>query len=319
MKILVAGEINCDVILQGYHAFPELGKEVLVNDCLLTLGSASLICAAGLARLGDEVAFLGKVGRDYWGEFCLARMREIGIDVSRVIVVPGLKTGITVSISSRVDRALVTHLGAITELRGGDIPDSALAGFDHLHVSSFFLQEGLRPAVPDLFARATARGLTTSLDPGFDPSEKWDGDLAAALARCDVFLPNEVELAGAGRSPDPVKALGALANGRTLTAAKLGREGAMALDGGQPVRVPAFPVEVVDTTGAGDSFNAGFLHAWLRRMPLVECLRYGAACGALSTRGMGGTTTQAAEEDVRAMLGGQATRPASAGCSSPAR
>lgn len=303
MKILVAGEINVDVILQGYHSFPELGKEVLVDDSVLTLGSASLICAVGLARLGNQVAFLGKVGPDYWGDFCLARMHDAGIDVSRVIVDPATKTGITVSISSRVDRALVTHLGAIMELRGADIPDSALAGFDHLHVSSFFLQEGLRPAIPDLFARATGRRLTTSLDPGFDPSEKWDSDLAAALAACDVFLPNEVELAGAGRSQNPLEALRALANGRTLTAAKLGREGAMALDRGEPVQIPAFPVQVVDTTGAGDSFNAGFLHAWLRKMPLAECLRYGAACGALSTRGMGGTATQATAEEVRAMLG----------------
>jgi sugar/nucleoside kinase (ribokinase family) len=291
-KVLFAGEINVDLVLQGYTEFPVPGKEVLVRDFAMVLGSATAIMAMGLARLGRPVAFVGRVGEDVWGRYCLEDMAGRGIDLSRVVRDGSLKTGVTVSITHPGDRALVTYLGAIRALTGRDVPDAALAGLDHLHVSSFFFQEGLRPDLPDLFARAHRAGLTTSLDTGFDPGETWDGGLRETLREADLFFPNEVELRALTGRDDPREGLRALAGGRTRVVAKLGRDGAMALDGDEIVHVPAFPVEVVDTTGAGDSFNAGFLHRWLDGAPLAECLRLGAACGALSTRGLGGTASQ---------------------------
>ncbi len=306
MKILVAGEINVDLIMQGYRAFPELGREVLVEDSLLTLGSASAICAVGLARLGERVAFVGKAGFDTWGDFCLAALCAAGVDVTRVIRGRELKTGITVSITGPRDRALVTHLGAIGELAPEDLPDTMFEGFDHLHVSSFFMQEKLRTGCAALFARARARGLTTSLDPGCDPAGRWESGLPDAVREADVFFPNEVELRGAAGVDDPVEALRRLENGRTLVVAKLGPHGAMALRDGVPVKAPAPKVQPVDTTGAGDSFNAGFLHRWLAGAPLEDALRFGAVCGALSTLGAGGTGSQPdsrrAEEFLEAWL-----------------
>jgi sugar/nucleoside kinase (ribokinase family) len=177
-----------------------------------------------------------------------------------------------------------------------------MAGCDHLHASSFFLQEGLRPGLPDLFARARRAGLTTSLDTGFDPSGRWDGGLRETLRETDLFFPNEVELEALTGSTDPAEGLRRLANGRTCVAAKLGKNGAMTLDGEKAVHVPAYPVETVDTTGAGDSFNAGFLHRWLAGAPLAECLRLGAACGALSTLGLGGTAAQPTLEEAEALV-----------------
>jgi sugar/nucleoside kinase (ribokinase family) len=179
---------------------------------------------------------------------------------------------------------------------------AAFAGFDHLHVSSYFLQEGLRPGIRGLFARARAAGLTTSLDPGFDPSERWEADIVAALAETDLFLPNEVEVTAITRRFNVVDALRQLENGRTRVIAKLGPQGCMTLDGGQPLAVPAFRIDPVDTTGAGDSFDAGFLHAWLRGMPVLESLRWGAACGSLSTRGLGGTGRQADSAEVERLV-----------------
>ena len=202
-KVLVAGEINPDLILQGYHSFPEPGKEVLVDDFVMALGSASAICAMGLARLGRPVAFVGKVGDDPWGEYCLSIMAGAAIDVSRVRRDPALKTGVTVSISSPRDRALVSFVGAMAALTGTDLADAVFAGFGHLHVSSFYLQAGLRPALRDVFARARRAGLTTSLDPGFDPTERWGPDLLDVLQEVDVFLPNEVELFALSGLSDP--------------------------------------------------------------------------------------------------------------------
>ncbi|MFI5006614.1 MAG: carbohydrate kinase family protein [Solirubrobacterales bacterium] len=301
-KVLVAGELNVDIMLQGYHSFPEPGKEVLVDDCLMVLGSASAICAMGLLKLGDPVAFLGKVGDDAWGRFCVECLAERGADVSRVVRDPGIKTGVTVAITSPRDRALVSFLGSIAALGADDVHDAAFAGFHHLHVSSYYLQEKLRPGLRNLFTRARRLGLTTSLDPGFDPSETWAPDLVETLQEVDVFFPNEVELRGLTGADDPAEALRRLENGHTRTVAKLGKGGAATLDGGQLVRVPAFPIEPLDTTGAGDSFNAGFLHAWLLGASSLEALRLGAACGALSTRGLGGTARQADLAEAQAFM-----------------
>jgi sugar/nucleoside kinase (ribokinase family) len=301
-RILVAGEINADLICQGYREFATPGKEVLVDDFAMTLGSASAICAAGLAKLGNSTAFVGKVGADLWGDYCVDFLARLGVDVSRVRKSLEWKTGVTISISSAKDRALVTYLGAITALTEQDIPDAMLRDFDHLHVSSFFLQEGLRPGLATLFGRATDLGLSTSLDTGFDPAEAWGEDLHTVLAVTDVFLPNEVELAAISGHQQTHDALRALRNGRTVTAAKLGAKGAAALVDGLLLEAPPIPVTPIDTTGAGDTFNAGFLHAWLRGMPVEQCLRAGAFTGGKSTEAIGGTAGQPDAEALLAWL-----------------
>jgi len=301
-RVLVAGEINVDLILKASGALPALGKEILVDDAVLTLGSASAICAVGLARLGTPVSFVGKVGADPWGDFCLDTMRAAGIDTAGVIRDAALKTGLTVSFTLPRDRALVSYLGAIGALREADVGDSVLRSAAHLHVSSFFLQEGLRPGCRALFARAHAAGLTTSLDPGFDPRERWGADIVDALREVDVFFPNEVELSAISGTADVSEALRRLDNGRTRIVAKLGAQGALTLDEGRPLAVPAFATVPVDTTGAGDSFDAGFLHAWLEGRPLRECLLWGAACGSLSTRALGGTGHQADHAEAERLV-----------------
>ena len=199
----------------------------------------------------------------------------------------------------------MTYLGAIAALRAEDLPEGALGGYGHLHVSAYFLQDALRPGLRDLFAAARGTGLTTSLDTGYDPSEKWSRDLIDTLREVDVFLPNEVEIQGITGCRDVEEGLRALENGHTLVVGKLGAQGCMVRDERKLLKVSAFPVRVVDTTGAGDSLNAGFLHAWLQRRPLEDCLRFGAACGALSTRGLGGTATQPSEEEAEKFIHAQ--------------
>jgi sugar/nucleoside kinase (ribokinase family) len=162
----------------------------------------------------------------------------------------------------------------------------------------------LRPGLKSLLARARENGLTTSVDPGFDPDEAWGRDLIDTLNEADVFLPNEVELAAISRKENRIEALRSLENGRTLTVAKLGGDGCIAIQNGEIVSVPAFPITPVDTTGAGDTFNAGFLHAWLKGTDVREAMRFGAACGALSTLGLGGTTSQPTESQAREFIAG---------------
>jgi sugar/nucleoside kinase (ribokinase family) len=301
-RVLVAGDVNVDVILKNAQAFPALGKEVVVDDCELALGGASAICAHGLARLGNAVSFATRLGDDAWADFCLSRLAAARVDVSPVVRDPKLKTGTTVSLTSCKDRALVTFAGSTASLRGRDIPDELLRGFSHLHVSSYYLQAGLRSECRELFTRATNLRLTTSIDCGFDPSEKWSTELLDTLIETDLFFPNEVELRGVTGVADPCAALAMLENGRTRTIVKLGARGCATLDRGTIVHVPAFQIEAVDTTGSGDSFDAGFLHGFLGAKPLLECLMLATACGALSTLGLGGTTTQPDAEQLIAFL-----------------
>jgi sugar/nucleoside kinase (ribokinase family) len=303
-RILVVGEINVDFVFKGCRALPMPGKEVLADDFVMTPGSSSMICAMGLAKLGNHVAFHGRLGTDASGEFCLRALHDAGIDTSSLRPDASLRTGVTASLSTPQDRALVTFAGAIAEMRADEVRDEWLRKADHLHVSSYYLQKALRSGCRRLFERATALGLTTSLDPGFDPEQKWEGDVLETLQYVDVFLPNEQELEAITGRSDLDEALAAVQNGRTRTVVKRGSEGCSSLDGGR-MDVPAYAVDAIDSTGAGDSFDAGFLHAWLRKRSWLDCMRWGSACGSLSTRGIGGTTAQATADQALAVVTGK--------------
>lgn len=292
MKVLVAGDLNADLIFSGISSLPEPGREVLANDFSLELGSSSAICAAGLARLGTSVALLGKAGNDNLGRFCLDELTRMGVDLRLVRIEPGLKTGITASFSSE-DRALVTFPGAIAELTASEISSQMLAGFNHLHISSYYLLRALQPGLAEVCRMAKALGLTVSLDPGYDPSDEWSSTLWDALANCDVLFVNELELAALSGSSDVVEGLHAIGKLAGIVAAKLGKRGSAALAAGRLYTAEPIEVEAIDTTGAGDSFDAGFLHLWLRGFQLESCLQCASICGGLSTRKLGGCASQA--------------------------
>jgi sugar/nucleoside kinase (ribokinase family) len=188
-----------------------------------------------------------------------------------------------------------------------------LARARHIHSGCYFLQDASRDRLPAFFAAARARGITTSFDTNWDPSGHWDGGVADMLRSCDVFLPNEAEACRIARMVDVEDAARELArigavdrpDGGPVVAVKRGPRGALAAGpDGRLVTVPALPVDPVDTTGAGDSFNAGFLRAWLDGGSLVDALRLGAVCGALSTLRAGGVDGQPTHAEATAALDG---------------
>ena len=290
--ILVAGEINPDLILSG-NVSPEFGQvEKLVDSADLTVGSSSAIFACGAARLGLKVAFTGICGADIFGRFMLDELFKGGVDVSGVIIDPLLPTGLSIILNGPLgDRAILTHPGTISRLRAEQVTSERLQAARHLHVASYFLQTALQPGLPDLFQRAHALGLSTSLDSNWDPSGEWRGfdDL---LGRVDVFLPNEKEALAISHLPDTGAAARALARKSRLVAVKQGGGGALACTGDTLIRAPALQVQIVDTVGAGDSFDAGFLHGFLNGWSLEKTLSLAATCGSLSTRRPGGTAAQ---------------------------
>jgi sugar/nucleoside kinase (ribokinase family) len=314
MKVLVVGDLNADLIFSGITSPPQPGWEVLADDFSLELGSSSAICAAGLARLGTPVALLGKAGDDTLGRFCMDELTRLGVDIGLVRVEPGLKTGITASFSSE-DRALVTFPGAIAELTADEISRPMLSGFTHLHVSSYYLQRALQPGLAGLCKAAKQMGLTVSLDPGHDPSGEWSHALWDAFSNCDVLFLNEVELAALAGCSDVIEGLKAMSNGPSIVVAKLGKSGCAALAGGRLYTAGPIEVDATDTTGAGDSFNAGFLHLWLRVVPLEDCLQCGSICGGLSTRRLGGCASQASWQEVEQRMQLSKTYPSSNGSS----
>jgi sugar/nucleoside kinase (ribokinase family) len=289
--ILVAGEINPDLILTG-DVEPAFGQvEKLVEGASLTIGSSSAIFACGAARLGLKVAFIGVCGEDVFGRFMLDEMQRAGLDVSPVIIREDGQTGLSVILNRRADRAILTHAGLMASLRAGDVTDELLGQARHLHVASYFLQKGLQPGLPGLFARARSLGLTTSLDTNYDPSGRWDS-FDELLAMTQVLIVNEREalsLAGASEVQLAASQLGARVE--TL-AVKLGAAGAMGVRSGKNISVPSPTVKVVDSVGAGDSFDAGFIYGYLNHWDLSKSLRLGCACGALSTQKAGGTAAQ---------------------------
>ena len=292
-KILVIGELNADLLASGLAQPPTPGREILADDFAMVLGSASAIFACGAARLGHRVTFVSRVGDDYFGRFCCAELRRHGIGTRHVTRDPRTRTGVTMVLSTPQDRALVTHLGAIAELAAQHVPAHIWRGHKHLHLTSYFLQTALRPSFPHLLEQARAHGLTTSFDPNSAPDGVWPAEIWDTIAQADTLFLNEPEALELTGTRDAHAALEFLAQRAARTVViKRGAHGAIARRGNETATVPAFPVAVKDTTGAGDSFAAGFVHALMQGLTLYECLFYGNACGALATQAAGGTAGQ---------------------------
>jgi ribokinase len=326
LDLLVVGDANPDLIVRGGDIVPAFGqREQIVDEAALVLGGSGSIMASGAARLGLGVAMAACVGDDALGRFTLDALAAAGVETGAVQVLAGVPTGLSVALARVDDRAILTARGALAALDPAAVPDELLARARHVHIASPFLQPLLREGLAELVARAHAAGATVSLDTGWDPEDRWDVDFSTV----DVLLPNAeeaVRLAGAGsagrasapppetasdlRSParlfpeaatDARPAGAALAGLGPVVAVKLGPAGALGFAGEEVVSVAAPTVAAVDSTGAGDAFDAGFLLGWLDGLGLADALALGCACGALSTRALGGTAGQPDRTEVEAL------------------
>jgi sugar/nucleoside kinase (ribokinase family) len=289
--VLVIGELNVDLILNRIDSFPEMGKEKLARQMELTLGSSSAIFASNLSSLGARVSFLGKLGKDVFGELIIQSLKEKGVHTDFIVHSSAAKTGATIVLNFAEDRAMVTHPGAMEDLALRDISDAYYKQARHLHVSSYFLQPGLKKDIVTIFKRAKNLGLTTSFDPQWDPHEKWDLDLEQVLPFVDVLLPNEQEILHLTRKPDLPSALDAVKFNPNMLIIKRGNQGSLASWNGKQVQQePFLNQHVVDAIGAGDSFNAGFIFKFIQKRPVEECLLFGNLMGAVNTTAAGGTT-----------------------------
>ena len=289
LDIAIAGEINFDLILYGLPEQMPTERELLASAFSMTLGSSSAIVAHNLAALGSRVGFITKVGGDELGRMAVERLSASGVDLSRIVRAKGSGSGVTVILPHERDRHMFTYLGTISDLRFEELDFEYLTSARHFHMSSLFLQRALSAQVPELFRRMKSAGLTTSLDTNDDPDDRWEGGLEATLPHVDILLPNEREAMKIARADDLETAVARLSARVKTLVVKLGSRGAMAIQGGQRFTAPAMNVKVIDPVGAGDSFDAGFLHKFVQGADLQTCLAFGNRCGAFSTTASGGT------------------------------
>jgi len=301
-EVLAVGEINVDLILAGLPRVPQFGTELLASAMSMHLGGATANFSVFARRLGLRTAFVTHLGQDLFGDFLLEQLRRYDLPLEFVHRDEQLATGLTVSLSGEKDRAFVTHLGTINSVQAADVPDDLLAQCRHLHVSSFFLQSKLGEGLADLFTRARAAGLTISLDPGYDPSGRWNSGLSDVLPLTDVFLPNEIEVQQITQAERLEGGAKELAQQVNLVVVKLGPQGCLAVWGDELIHAPAYSVTVADTTCCGDAFNAGFLQAWLESLPLTECLARGNAVGALIATAPGSAAALLSEEAITGLM-----------------
>jgi sugar/nucleoside kinase (ribokinase family) len=287
--IAIAGELNLDLILYGLPTEMETERELLATDFQATLGSSSAIVAHNAATLGARVAFTTLIGGDDFGLFALEKLRGAGVDSSHVRRHKSIGTGITLLLPHGDQRHILTFPGTIAELTTADLDFDFLIQARHFHLSSLYLQRGLHAGLPEFLRRLKQEGLTVSLDTNDDPDDRWGSPLEQVLPYVDVFLPNEDEMCRMTRSSDLDDAVRALPVKPPSIVVKRGSKGARIYQCGQAMDVAPLTVVPKDTIGAGDSFDAGFLRAYLLSRDIVTCARAGNVTGALSTQASGGT------------------------------
>jgi sugar/nucleoside kinase (ribokinase family) len=287
--VSVIGELNLDLILSGLPPELVLEHEHLAQALSITLGSSSAIFAYNLASLGNKVGFSSCIGSDPFGEICLKRLGESGVDLSRVRRMQNKTTGLSVILPQRKQRYILTYPGTMYEMGEKDLDLSYVFNAKHLHVSSYFLQKGMRASLIDIFRRAKEAGLTTSLDTNDDPENRWSTEIQLLLKYTDILLPNEREACKLAHAEKVEQAAEVLSQKVPVVAIKRGSQGALARVAKESFS--AFPpvVDVADHVGAGDSFDAGFVHKFIRGAKMEECLKFGNVAGALSVTRPGGT------------------------------
>ena len=285
---LVTGDANVDLLVEGVTIL-ETGTERLASNLTLVLGGSSAITAFNLSRLGARVCFVGVIGRDLFGRFVEEKLTSGGVNLSGLRKTDEERTGVTIWHTSQGKRAGVTYPGTIAMLERKDLSGELLKSARHLHLGAYFLQTRLHPDAPELFARAKDLGLTTSVDCNYDPHERWDSNLRAVLRHTDLFFPNEDEAIKLTGKLSAVAAARDLAHLAQTVVVKRGADGAWIATRTAEFAVPAIPTQVVDTTGAGDSFNAGFLAEFIKGGQLQACAEAGVLAGSRNVREVGGT------------------------------
>jgi ribokinase len=282
------GDINVDIITSNITDYPPKDAQIIIEDLHLTSGGCSANFAKASAVLGRKTRLIGKIGDDLFGN--LVRKSLGSVDNLDLCIIPGGRTSVTLAITFKdKSRSFLTFPGANSDFSVKDIDYSLIEG-KYVHIASFFLQ-GLREDTKKILDYAHKKGMIASFDTGFDPLgwSKADASLVRrTLKDVDIFFPNLAEAQAITKSKNQKDIIDELLSlGPSIVALKLGSKGAWIATEKEKIFIPAFRVKAIDTTGAGDVFAAGYIHAHSRGWDQKKCGMFASAAAALKTQGYG--------------------------------
>ncbi|MDW7675220.1 MAG: carbohydrate kinase family protein [Bacillota bacterium] len=286
LDIIVAGDVNLDIIPSSFNGVPKMGQELFVDSMAVTIGGSAANTAIGLAKLGLKVALFSVVSDDQFGRYIMEELEGAGVSTSLMEVTSEANTGISICLTSGKDRAFISYMGNNNLYQPEKLLEKKL-NTRHIHVAGFNWQN-LIDGYVHLVTELKTKGLSVSLDVGYDDYEQYWDKMHRILAGINLFFPNETEARKLTGEKDVYKALDKLSAVVPVAVITRGSMGAIAKDQGQIWHQPAFKVDAVDAVGAGDAFDAGFLYGYLRDLSTSQCLKLGSACGAMAASSYGG-------------------------------
>lgn len=310
-RILVIGIAVVDAVARPVDAYPAPGGLRLFDDLNLTTGGCAINCAIALAKLGVGVDVVSRVGRDVLGDFVVSELTRSGASSSAIVRDDSRPTSFSfVAVPTGGERSFLHTKGANSALCPADAPAGVVAGKSLVFVTGVMLMDALdgEPAA-GLLAGTRARGARTILDTVYVeglPSTQWQQRVIPSLRHLDYFIPSQAEAREIAGTSDMSEAARIFRReGASNVVIKLGARGVLCLDdSGQETLVPAFKVpQVVDTTGAGDCWAAGFLAGLDQGRPFVQAARLGNAVAALSVQAAGATTGIHSMDQVTSLMG----------------
>ncbi|HVZ80943.1 MAG TPA: carbohydrate kinase family protein [bacterium] len=292
-RVVCLGNVLVDVLVKPVDKLPPPGGLLSVDHVEMALGGCASNTALGLSKLGVPTFLWGKVGTDHFSRFALDVLNKGGVDTKGMMRDPQVSTSATVVlVDSRARRSFLHSVAANDHIHRSDLKLSNLSAFSHLHIGGYFLFPKLdgKP-MAQILSSAQQMGLTTSLDTAWDLKGRWMKALKPCLPHLDYFIPSEREVKMLLGYTDPVKAAKAfLRMGAKCVVIKQGEKGSfLKRQDGLEIQVPAYKTKVVDTTGAGDVFCAGFIKGLSLKWDLVRCMKLGNAAGAAAVSELGAT------------------------------
>jgi sugar/nucleoside kinase (ribokinase family) len=286
--VAVVGEIYEDHVFTGFQTWPKPGEEVFTSQYIREVGGGGAITACSLAKLGRTVCLIGTVGAEDrpWLD---RRLSSFGVLIDGLVSGNG-RSGVTVSLSVIEDRSFFTYVGENSRLEKQLARDQViemLLASRHVHLAMPITSLAAQQLIP----RLHAAGCTISLDVGHHTQWLRDPANRTTRAQVDYFLPNQREAELLSGSTDTASYLDLTRRfGWRTAVVKLGPLGAAMRQDEHTWTAQSPDVQVVDTTGAGDAFDAGFIDALLDGVTAEECLRRACVCGSMSTRAAGALT-----------------------------
>lgn len=289
-EVVCAGILVADHVCAPMRQLPEPGRLVAVEGMYLYIGGCAANVAVNLTRQGARVGVVGRIGNDTWGRFIREELERRGVSTRQLAVSEREQTSQTmILLCHGQDRRFVHTVGANREFRATDVDRASLRGARVFYLGGYLVLPGLRPEeLADLFRYCREQDIRTVLDVVVPTGLAYRGELDAVLPYTDVFLPNNDEAETLTGESCPERQARALrARGAGTVVVTLGGEGLVVADREHIWRVEHFPTEVVDQSGAGDAFCAGFITGLIRGMDLSGCVHYGSALGASCVRSIG--------------------------------